>query len=99
MQNSSKSLEGDKLLMTSNRFDKENRRPWDIFELDMKTGEAQSLTDTMPLDTDSYDGCYLPDGRIMFVDTSGYQGGLVMMEIPMLEIFTCLIVRMKPSVV
>lgn len=67
-------FEGDKLLMTSNRFDKENRRPWDIFELDMKTGEALSLTDTMPLDTDSYDGCYLPDGRIMFVNTSGYQG-------------------------
>lgn len=67
-------FDGDKLLMTTNRFDKENRRPWDIFELDLKTGNAQSLTDTMPLDTDSYDGCYLPDGRILFVNTSGYQG-------------------------
>lgn len=67
-------FEGDKLLMTSNRFNKENPRPWDVFELDLKTGNTQSLTDTMPLDTDSYDSCYLPDGRVMFVNTSGYHG-------------------------
>ncbi len=66
---------GDKLMFTNNRFDKqENKRPWDIYELDLKSRETIPLTSHMPSDTDSYNSCYLPDGRVLFVNTSGMQG-------------------------
>lgn len=66
---------GSKLMFTGNRFDKQdNKRPWDVYELDLKSREATSLTSHMPDDTDSYNSCYLPDGRVLFVNTSGMQG-------------------------
>ncbi len=65
---------GEKLMFTGNGFGKKESRPWDVFELDLKTGKKESLTAHMPADTDSYNSCYLPDGRIIFVNTSGMQG-------------------------
>ena len=65
---------GEKLMFTGNGFGKKENRPWDVFELDLKTGKKESLTAHMPADTDSYNSCYLPDGRIIFVNTSGMQG-------------------------
>ena len=57
---------GERLMFTGNRFGKKEQRPWDVFELDLKTGKKESLTAHMPADTDSYNSCYLPDGRIIF---------------------------------
>lgn len=65
---------GNKLLYTTNSFDKGDKRHWDVNELDLSSGKALRVTEHMPEDTDSYDSCYLPDGRILFVNTSGYQG-------------------------
>lgn len=65
---------GERLMFTGNRFGKKEQRPWDVFELDLKTGKKESLTAHMPADTDSYNSCYLPDGRIIFINTSGMQG-------------------------
>lgn len=65
---------GDKLLYTTNNFNKDDKRHWDVYELDLKSGQSSPLTKTMPEDTDSYDSCYLPDGRVLFMNTSGYQG-------------------------
>ncbi len=65
---------GEKLMYTGNGFGKENERPWDVFELSLKSGKTENLTRHMPADTDSYNSCYLPDGRIIFVNTSGMQG-------------------------
>lgn len=67
-------FEGNKLMYTSNRFGKDSQRPWDVFELNLKNGKSTPLTEHMPEDTDSYDSCYLPDGRVLFINTSGYQG-------------------------
>ena len=67
---------GKKLMYTGNRYGKqENQRPWDIYELDLASGQSSSLTaSVMPNDTDSYNSCYLPDGRVLFINTSGMQG-------------------------
>lgn len=65
---------GERLMFTGNRFGKKENRPWDVFELDLKTGKTEALTAHMPADTDSYNSCYLPDGRVIFVNTSGMQG-------------------------
>ena len=65
---------GERLMFTGNRFGKKEQRPWDVFELDLKTGGKENLTAHMPADTDSYNSCYLPDGRIIFINTSGMQG-------------------------
>lgn len=65
---------GERLMFTGNQFSKPEKRPWDVFELDLKSGRAGMVTGHMPTDTDSYNSCYLPDGRILFVNTSGMQG-------------------------
>nr|MDP0504607.1 SUMF1/EgtB/PvdO family nonheme iron enzyme [Verrucomicrobiota bacterium JB025] len=46
---------------------------WAVFEKDLATGECVEVT---PVDegVDFMDACYLPDGRIMFAATSGFQG-------------------------
>ncbi|MEG0142538.1 MAG: SUMF1/EgtB/PvdO family nonheme iron enzyme [Akkermansia sp.] len=67
-------FDGKKLMFTGNNFNRGNKRHWDVSELDLTTLKAEPLTDHMPADTDSYDSCYLPDGRILFINTSGYQG-------------------------
>lgn len=55
---------GEKLMFTGNGFGKKENRPWDVFELDLKTGKKESLTAHMPADTDSYNSCYLPDAGL-----------------------------------
>lgn len=65
---------GERLMFTGNHFGKFQNRPWDVVELDLKTGKTETLTAHMPTDTDSYNSCYLPDGRVLFVNTSGMQG-------------------------
>lgn len=67
-------FDGKRLMYTTNSFDKGDKRPWDVHELDLASGRSSLITGQMPVDTDSYDSCYLPDGRILFINTSGYQG-------------------------
>ncbi len=67
-------FDGGKILFTSWTDPDKKRQAWDLFELDLSTGNTQNVTSFMPVDTDSSDACYLPDGRIIFMNTSGYQG-------------------------
>ena len=66
--------DGQKLAYTSNQKGKKEGRPWDVYELDLASGKSENLTGHMPPDTDSYDSCYLPDGRLIFNNTSGFHG-------------------------
>ena len=54
---------------------KAGERNWRILEtLLNKPGTAREITPSDQPDIDYYDPCYLPDGRRLFVATSGYQG-------------------------
>ncbi|MCF7955249.1 MAG: SUMF1/EgtB/PvdO family nonheme iron enzyme, partial [Phycisphaerae bacterium] len=67
-------FDADKLLFTSAKAADEKINNWNIYELDLKDNSVKSVTALMPEDTDSYDACYTADDRVMFVNSSGYQG-------------------------
>ncbi len=46
---------------------------WHVWELPLAGGPPRQLTPDEP-DVDQYDGCYLPDGRVVFASTAGFQG-------------------------
>ena len=46
---------------------------WQIFEMDADGSGLRQLTGEQP-DVDSYDACYLPDGRILFTSTACFTG-------------------------
>lgn len=46
---------------------------WHIFEID-RTGKVKQVTPTDYEDFDSFDGCYTPDGRIIFCATATFLG-------------------------
>jgi len=50
----------------------ENNR-WQIWEMNLKSSKLRQVTDGKYPDIDSYDACYLPDGRIIFASTCGFQ--------------------------
>jgi formylglycine-generating enzyme required for sulfatase activity len=62
-------FDADKLLFSSTGT--HNR--WHIFEVDAEGKNLRQLTPDEP-DVDSYDPCYLPDGRIIFASTACLQG-------------------------
>lgn len=47
---------------------------WHLFELDINTGTSTQVTPEAYRDFDSFDGCYLPDGRIIFCSTGTFLG-------------------------
>lgn len=51
----------------------ENGR-FQIFEADVATGETRQVTKGIHKDVESYDACYLPNGKILFNSTSGFHG-------------------------
>ncbi len=54
---------------------KPDERGWRVFETRLsKPGSFKEITPPDQPDVDFYDPCYLPDGRRLFVATSGYQG-------------------------
>ena len=54
---------------------KPGERGWRVFETKLsEPGTAREVTPSDRPDIDYYDPCYLPDGRRLFVATSGYQG-------------------------
>lgn len=61
---------GEKVLYSS--IGTHNR--WHLFELDLKTKETRQLTPEAYKDFDSFDGCYTPDGQIIFCSTATFLG-------------------------
>ena len=59
--------DADRLLFT--RSDRANWKLWEI----RTDGTALRQVSQMPDDVDSFDACYLPDGRIVFGSTASYQ--------------------------
>ncbi len=54
---------------------KSGERGWRVFETALsQPGAVREITPPDQPDIDYYDPCYLPDGRRLFVATSGYQG-------------------------
>lgn len=47
---------------------------WHLFELDLKTGHTRQLTPESYKDFDSFDGCYTPDGKLIFCATATFLG-------------------------
>jgi formylglycine-generating enzyme required for sulfatase activity len=52
---------------------------WQVFELTTDAagqvvGPPRQVTRGKDPDVDNYDACYLPDGRILFISTAGFQG-------------------------
>ena len=60
----------DKLLFSSVGKDK----CWHVYEIGSNGKGLRQVTPTGDLDVDHFDACYLPDGRIIFANTSGFQG-------------------------
>jgi len=46
---------------------------WGVFEMDLKAKSPRLITPEID-DIDHMDACYLPDGRIVFTSTAGFQG-------------------------
>ncbi len=46
---------------------------WQVFEIRADGSDVRQLTGEQP-DVDSYDACYLPDGKILFTSTACYVG-------------------------
>ena len=61
---------GEKVLYSS--IGTNNR--WHLFELNLKTGETRQVTPESYKDFDSFDGCYTPDGKIVFCATATFLG-------------------------
>ena len=51
----------------------DDKRRWQVFEIQADGTGLRPLTGEQP-DVDSYDACYLPDGRIMFTSTACFIG-------------------------
>ena len=61
-------FDGDKLLFT---MPGTNR--WQVFEMNADGSSLRQVTSSPHDDVDSFDPCYLPDGRIIFCSTANYQ--------------------------
>ncbi len=65
-------FDADKIMYSGGRPD---QKGWRVFETSLsKPGAMREVTPSDQPDIDYYDPCYLPDGRRLFVATSGYQG-------------------------
>jgi len=47
---------------------------WHVFEIGSNGKGLRQVTPSGDPDVDHFDACYLPDGRIIFANTSGFQG-------------------------
>jgi formylglycine-generating enzyme required for sulfatase activity len=64
--------DADKIMFSGG---KPGERGWRVLETPLNApGTAREVTPPDQPDVDFYDPCYLPDGRRLFVATSGYQG-------------------------
>jgi formylglycine-generating enzyme required for sulfatase activity/cytochrome c553 len=61
-------FDGKKMLVTMPENDR-----WQVFELGADGKGLNRITPNEESDVDSYDACYVPDGRIIFCSTAAYQ--------------------------
>lgn len=52
----------------------DDRGRWAVYEIPSSGGPARQLTPSTFPDVDSFDACYLPDGRIIVASTANYHG-------------------------
>ncbi len=60
---------GDKLLFSS----MDSNRKWAVFEIKADGTQLKQVSPKEYPDVDWFDGCYLPDGRIILLSTASYQ--------------------------
>lgn len=65
-------FDGERLLFSMPDSSKK-ARPWHLWEVASDGAGLKRLTPDDP-DVDQYDGCYLPDGNIIFGSTAGFHG-------------------------
>jgi len=63
--------DGDRL-MFSKSFEKEDY--WSVMEMGVDGSNVKAVTPNDQKDIDYYDACYLPDGRRLFVGSTGFHG-------------------------
>ncbi len=63
-------FDADRLLFSS--LDDDHR--WQVFEIGIDGGNLRQVTSGPITETDNYDACYLPDGRIVFASAAVCQG-------------------------
>ena len=64
------SYDGKKVLFSS----LDDKSQWNIDELDVATGKVRELSPRIFPDIDNFDGCYLPNGKIIYCSTATFVG-------------------------
>lgn len=64
-------FDAEKLMFSTG---KKNEKGWRVLETRIDGSDVKEITPSDQNDIDFYDPCYLPDGRKLFVSTSGYHG-------------------------
>jgi len=52
----------------------EDNKTWQIFELNLTNNTTRQVSIGNHNDIDNFDACYLPDGRVIYASTAGFQG-------------------------
>ncbi|TWU42528.1 SUMF1/EgtB/PvdO family nonheme iron enzyme [Novipirellula artificiosorum] len=60
-------FDADRILLT-----RSDRESWKLWEMDLDGSHLHQVSQTPP-DVDCFDGCYVPDGGIVFASTASYQ--------------------------
>ncbi len=47
---------------------------WQVFELNVQDNSTRQVSESNHADVDNFDACYLPNGKIIYASTSGFQG-------------------------
>lgn len=64
------SYDGKKVLFSS----LDDKSQWNLDELDVATGKVKEVSPRIFPDIDNFDGCYLPDGKIVYCSTATFVG-------------------------
>ena len=60
----------EKMLVTALASDK----TWQVFELNIDGSDFQQVTPSIGADVDNVEGCFLPDGAVLFISTANMMG-------------------------
>lgn len=52
----------------------DNGKKWQVFELDIATGDVHQISPANQPDVHNFDSCYLPNEKIAFISTAPFQG-------------------------
>ena len=64
------SYDGERVMFSS----VDDNSQWNIDEYNVKTGKVKELSPRLFPDIDNYDGCYLPDGKIIYCSSATFVG-------------------------